>query len=1584
MTDQRRISRSVEPASLTRRVLSFVWRWTRRGLVTLAILLALVTTLLAVLQLTDPGRAFVLRTALDQTNQIIPGRIEAKKLGRLSVFGVELWGVEIFDPDNKSVATIAHISLKTNVTGLLSGKIALDLVELADADIDLRVLEDRRGLIAAFSDPDAAPSPPSTSPPPTIVVKQVSLARVRARLPEQKPVGQVDVTVVALDARFALIDGDPEVDLRHLEASAHRGVERLLAMVASGGLPRGASPARFKLDAESGPILLKLDAEAVLPTRKGWADEPLKASLSLTGVTAEHIAHVLRDKEMAGLFLGDVAIQLDAEGQAKNLAVDGTVSTAGGDLSIDRLHARDEEFDAVLSTQGLDLAKIRADMPQRRVAAQVTAKVKGLPPNPIVARLSIREARLDGQPLLDLDASGTWTGTRAEGVEIVARDGDSRIEASGEATPGGDAQLALRVDLRPDLVARLAGLAGQDVSGRIGANATVLLDAEGQLVASGNAQVDGLVQITGGAGEALRARQIALVFDMRGKPPNLHGKLDAKVTDASLGDQVIDQGTLTIEGSAASADVKLTAAGGQGRVLANHVRAEEKKIQLQLDVHVERKASQTSLTGTGSGKFMGDPVSVELKETRVSDQGAIQTDGIALTLGGQEVRVQGALSATGESEGLQLEFGPIDLSQVPHVQAVNAQIVGMVSGRVTVEGSTSLPRVKLTAQASGVGLKRRPLTDIGIEAELDAQAGKGGATVELSSTAGLVATIAAGASFRGGANYLDSLSSAEGEATLDLKRLETTFINPYLPPGSLLFDAGALSTIQLRGSAANPELVAKTQIDLRIDDQENVRFVHQLSYAQGKLDTELAVQDQLGAWIDLVARLDLQAANLGAAQLGPALAQAGSDAAWDVQLSAKPRLLNRLSLASLFTDVSALPPFSSELDLSATHQPGMEPEATLQVTAKQTADWKLGNCPATGIVFNLKATHRGEANLLEIRGHQNHQELLLLSAELPLALKPVLERKPAELGALNVKLKTKKLKLESLPFVCGHAQGAVTLALQGSDVLGKKPQLKMDLDAQGLSLGSRETLKLSLDALANSDSVQAELKLDGEGGKTSAGKIALKLPWKWSDGQVQVEENSPFDANVLFKDFPIAPLLPPRGAISYARGTIDGNVQAKGRLQSPELHGRIQLNEIAFTSTSLAQPLRGINGSIQLSGRRVIVKDFEAHDRDGVLKVSGEVNLSDMDKVHGRINLEAKDFPLRQQGQVVAVTNLRAVAESTVTPQETRATLTLAEVDTWLESVSIRSGIALDSHPHFVIDGEGNEAESKKALGVQKSPESDASAVQMDSTSGTEPNAAQPSNEQEALHVVYITIDADGRFWIKRDDFAVKLTTKLETELSEDVVRVNGDVTIDRGYLQLFGKVFDLSRESQLRFVGSNPPNPVLDLEATHVTRAGSEVAVRITGRASAPELQFLIDGDRVDAGLAVQELFGGEKGGDKGDASTQAKSFVSGLTAGVLATAARRELGAAAPIVMLDPTDKAGEGRLRAGFELDDIVPAFLRPIVTGAYLEGIVSRESQGDAAANTQFGALLELYFPKNFFTAGQYGPGTTWSIDFGWQL
>ena len=83
-----------------------------------------------------------------------------------------------------------------------------------------------------------------------------------------------------------------------------------------------------------------------------------------------------------------------------------------------------------------------------------------------------------------------------------------------------------------------------------------------------------------------------------------------------------------------------------------------------------------------------------------------------------------------------------------------------------------------------------------------------------------------------------------------------------------------------------------------------------------------------------------------------------------------------------------------------------------------------------------------------------------------------------------------------------------------------------------------------------------------------------------------------------------------------------------------------------------------------------------------------------------------------------------------------------------------------------------------------------------------------------------------------------------------------------------------------------------------------------------------------------------------------------------------------------VEPGDETQGGRVRAGFELDSLVPGFLENVIRGVYVEGIIASGSD-QQQQDTQGGVLLELYLPHDLVTSGQYGPGETWSVDLGWE-
>jgi hypothetical protein len=305
--------------------------------------------------------------------------------------------------------------------------------------------------------------------------------------------------------------------------------------------------------------------------------------------------------------------------------------------------------------------------------------------------------------------------------------------------------------------------------------------------------------------------------------------------------------------------------------------------------------------------------------------------------------------------------------------------------------------------------------------------------------------------------------------------------------------------------------------------------------------------------------------------------------------------------------------------------------------------------------------------------------------------------------------------------------------------------------------------------------------------------------------------------------------------------------------------------------------------------------------------------------------------------------------------QRTDVNVVLREASAWLRGGDLRRGIELEPHPD-VVDPRAAPAASEEE---------------------------QPSDDEDSGPPLLLTLDADDAFWVRREDFAVELSTRLRVRAERGAVSAQGRVALRRGYLQLLGQTFEIDADSRVELTGSTPPDPTLDIGARNENRhTGQVTRVHIGGLASAPQLTFYVDDAETTAGGAAEALFGKERGAEQQDAGGQARSFVAGMMAGVMAMSARRELGDAMPILLLEPGQDVSSSRVRAGFELDKLVPSFLESVVRGAYVEGILAGP-EGSARNQVGTGVLLELYFPHDLLTSGQYGPGEVWSVDVAWE-
>ena len=1534
---------------------------------TMGALVLLLVLLVAFALGTRVGRNVVLAQVLPLVNDAIPGRLQVLDFTELSFGSLELGGITVFDPAGVQVLSLETLRLEGDWLALRADDLRLTRARLHDGSVDVSNIEQkRRGLVAAFVDPDAPPSPPSTTPPPYVLVNAIELDEVSVRLPRPNVAAPDKIQRLILRGTFEL-DRTPRAQVTALSFDIQRDAERMGRVEQlTALLGRGKEASKLALSVELAGARLEVSAEAVAPPDPAWQSAPLKARVKLVGATAERVARLAGLPSLNAAFLGAADLELSVSGSAQALAATLKLGSAAGNVQLKAGLAQQRDLNFELTTSGLTPSRLAPQAPAHTVVARLFGRVdvSQAPESLRVHELTLSEATLDGEALPRLELAALVSQRDLRQLKLDLSDSVSKLSVAGDAGFDGSAKLAVVARIQAATLRRLARLAGEERA----IDGALSVDVDVRRVASGRVEAKGAIQGRQLVFDKTSLALVAVRLDLAGVPPELAGAVDVRLERLAAGDALVSTAELGVRGGPERYDIGLRARSNQGDVDLKAQLAREKSGTLL----VEAKA-----TGTRSGT----PLALDVRATQVSPAGSVATEGVRVSLAEQVLEVRG--SATPTEAALAVEAEKVDLAALNALLGVKEKLRGTASLKAELSGRWQRPDLVVQLEGRGIAVGERPELDLSLSGQLNAPEGFGRVKLNVTDVAEaprsehrLVAALDAETRFSEQAPLAQAFEAAEYRALLELKELDLGFVQAHLPKATTLPVAGDVhAKLELSGRAAAPAVALHVNAELDPSwSKRRLELSHDLVLENGRLAADLQVSDARGAWVDVTATTSLPPFD----QLAEQASSLAQRERWRLKVTLAERELAELPLPE--QERTSLPEASVAATLDVAHEPEQEPELDLGLVLRQKRGVKTAlGCTAKDLRVDADVSMARGDVAVRLLARQAQRELLNLDAEARVLVQSALGGGKPELGRITAKLQSSDLELSTLPFVCQRFGGRVNLAAHVDDPLGERPDVALGLKISNLTAGSKTSVDTSLDVFVKPNQAGLDAKVR-HGVNTST--AMLRLPVELGKGRLKIDTKAPLKGELKLRHLPIEPFLDPEGAISYATGTLSGQAKVGGTLKSPRVQGSIDLEELGFTATDMAQPLRNVEGQVRFSERRVELKGFRAHDKDGVLRLDGSVDFANLKRIQGDFHVRATEFPLRQQGQIVATTDVDARIKSTLTPQKSQVKILLREVDTWLEMAPPRQGIALAGHQDIVVNGQPavprEKVESKPVATATPEPAAKAPARRAGPAQAKAP---------QSIQVTEIMLDARDKFWVKRDDFAVKLAALITARIVGERVWVEGKVEIDRGYLQLFGKVFEIERGSDLEFIGSPEPNPVLNIRAIHENRrSGQSVKVQITGRGSAPVLTFFVDDVIVTAGDAFVALFGAQRSNeDPNAANDQAKNFVGGLTAGVLATAARRELGAAAPILMVEPGGGTEETRVRAGFELDSIVPRFLRPIVTGMYFEGIVANDQSANAQdANVHGGALLEIYFPRDFFTTGQYGPGTTWSVDLGWQL
>ncbi|HJL38872.1 MAG TPA: translocation/assembly module TamB domain-containing protein, partial [Polyangiaceae bacterium LLY-WYZ-15_(1-7)] len=704
---------------------------------------------------------------------------------------------------------------------------------------------------------------------------------------------------------------------------------------------------------------------------------------------------------------------------------------------------------------------------------------------------------------------------------------------------------------------------------------------------------------------------------------------------------------------------------------------------------------------------------------------------------------------------------------------------------------------------------------------------------------------------------------------------------------------------------------------------------------------------------------------------------------WELELLVAPRRLDRLP-APLDP---GLPPSAPDATLGGELRVGRRPGEPLTLRAVARGDLAPmlasdARCAPGGdtharVVAHLRdpggpTLDRLDAEAkLAITAGPGEPALAGGVARAALPLGAWLAGRPARPSGAHATLHTEGVDLGRLPFVCREARGTLRGELALRDAFTDAPSARLDLAVDELDVGAGAPYALSLEGSAEDGRLAGELLLREPGPPGGAGRprvtLTARAPLRWTE-PLPTLADGPLEADARLDDAPLAALLFAVPGVDRPGGTLAGELHAEGRsLEDAALRGELSLTEVQLALAS-GQRFEDLHGRLLFAPDAWRIRELHTEDLDGHATVDGRVSVDGLLPTGADLQVDLDEYPLRLEGLVYARLDGRAALDADLDATPARADLRLEDLDVALPGSLPDQLMALEDHPRVLYEGEpGYAADSVEAA--------------LEAARGA---AAEPGDDTTPSPYLPLVLELRSAepFWVRRSDFAVQAELDLEARIEAGGVALVGPVDIRRGNVTLLGRGFDLE-PGTLRFDGGRRVDPLVDVAAVHRLNGGDTVTIDIEGRALAPELSFRtsVPGVATDRGV-LELLVRGRRGASEADAQSQALSFLTGLTGGLLTDLTQRRAGEYVPVLSIE-SQAGGETRLRAGFAADELIPEGWEDVIQGAYVEGFVGAQSGEGAGTRATGGVLLELLFPRDLVGTATFQEGSQWSVDLQWE-
>jgi translocation and assembly module TamB len=1421
-------------------------RWLGWIVLTLLAAAGLALSTVAFLAAAPFARPLVARTVVGAIDEAIEGHLTLQGIAVLPQGGMELRGLQVFDPDGHLVLSVGRARLFVDVTELRSRTVGISL-ELDQPSV--LVEQERDGgtsLARAFAPTRRGPA--------------------KEPRPGAEPAGDGGGWTVHL-SHFALRGGDlwwqdaggaTRVEATGIDVSARGtiGPRRARAELRLTGQLRTpvATPVSLEVvalragDTVRVPLLQAAAGETALSAVAEGDLARLRGRVALTRVDvsrAQAREVVPRTPEGADLAAAGFA---ESDGATLTAAlrfepVAGGAARGRGDAALAaRIDALDRAvgFDVIL--EQLDPARLAAALPAGEVTLTARGAASGRSADDLRARLALAagRTRLGRGELTRAEVSLRVNRGTVDVDRLSAALPGATVEGSGHWRRGGavaGTATVNAVDLA--LAARNgAGLAGApppDLAGRARAEVTLsgtssvpVLEArvDAPTVRAGAASVDGARLEVRGRGPAADASGT-----VEGRIAAVRQGAAERVRDVTL------RAALSRGEGSASVTASVPAAGKEP--VALEVRWALDRARERLDVR------QLTLAYPGTRWVLARPAAVDLRARTV--------DRLELADPPQRLVVEGG-AAGRDGVAARLELSRLDLARLPPGLLPQAGLRGEASGHVEASGPTARPVVTARLSVENGGYGRFGGVAVTAETRWD------GATRRLAGTASAA---------RADGGTVD----AEAELPIPLARRGADAVRvrvraAALPVAELLAAAGRDDvvaggrlglTLRVDGTVGAPSAqVEATLADGSWEDLEGLGATVTLE-APGATAHLVAGGELSGRRVLAVegnARLDLGELLARPAETARALGRAPLHATASIRALDLAAVTGRVGVPA---DLAGFVDADAELTGSA-EAPRLEATAVL-------AGGAAGGWRGLGARLHARAADAGLA--LDAAVSVQGEDALRVKGALGIRPERLRDRRALQAAPLQLDAEIPRVALGRAAGGAYPVAGALEGRVAATGTL-RAPALRAELSGTGVEVKGRPLGDARVTASYAKGHGGGEVALRPPSGGTLRATLAVTADLGLGASGPPLAE-APAEATAVADDLDLGflPAVAP-GVIRSAGGRVVLDVRAAGPLRRLSPRGTLHVADGRVSVVELGE-WTGVAIDAKVTDDAVELSRFDVRRGKGTLGLTASARGLRTDAASLAAHLTSSGFTIARAGQEIATLDLNVDATGTLSPSEL-----VVEVKVPRGTVRLPKRVPRALQP---LDG-------RKDIVVGRRIERKAPASPAPVPAGAE--AQKPFATR--VHAV-----APGKLFVKSDDpkIDVELRADVHYELEEGGQFASGSVEVVRGSIEPIGGRTFVVDHGAVRFTNGPPEAALLDFQAKY-TNPAAVITAKVTGTLRSPDLKLTSSvASMTDADIALLLLTGRSeaKAGSGGVGGAITGEEAGKAVMGVLATQAFKNL---------------------------------------------------------------------------------------------